>query len=163
MTRLTRSRRLSSAYSLMDELMASATEPMPEAMQSFQMTRIYAGLHAIETAPAPSVDDWRVVSDAINMTETLVSEMRICEDGSGLLDDAVTAMGKAGMRHLAGANIRLDARGIQAVRAIVEDYMQLLAALPHRTMIRCHRLTEKRIMEIYSGHKKSSDVSIVSV
>jgi uncharacterized protein YyaL (SSP411 family) len=124
---------------------------------------MYEGLAAMEKAPSPTTDDWRVVSDAINLMETLVLEMKVCEDARGLLMDAVTALAMAGKRNLAGGAIRLDGAGIQAVRAILEDYAALLNALPARTMIRCHRLTERRIHELMDGKKKPHDVEIVKV
>jgi hypothetical protein len=124
---------------------------------------MYEGLAAMEKAPSPTTDDWRVVSDAINLMETLVLEMKVCEDARGLLMDAVTALAMAGKRNLAGGVIRMDGAGIQAVRAILEDYAALLNALPARTMIRCHRLTERRIHELMDGKKKPHDVEIVKV
>ena len=163
MSRVARKKRITAAYSLMDELMASSTNPMPEKMQVYQMTKIYEALNSLETAPVATVEDWRLVSDAVNMLETLVTEMQVCEDSSGLLDDAVNAMAKAGIRHLAGASLRLDAAGIQAARSVVEDYGLMLATLPHRTMVKCHRLTEKRIMEICSGNRKAHDVTVVNL
>ncbi len=143
--------------------MASPTEPMPDAHRRHQLTRMYEGLAAMEKAPTPTTDDWRVVSDAINLMETLLLEMKVCEDASGLLMDAVTALAMAGKRNLAGGAIRLDGAGIQAVRAILEDYATLLNVLPARTMIRCHRLTEQRIHELMDGKKKPHDVEIVKV
>lgn len=143
--------------------MASPTEPMPDAHRRHQLTRMYEGLAAMEKAPSPTTDDWRVVSDAINLMETLLLEMKVCEDASGLLMDAVTALAMAGKRNLAGGAIRLDGAGIQAVRAILEDYATLLNVLPARTMIRCHRLTERRIHELMDGKKKPHDVEIVKV
>ena len=62
-------------YTVFDELLASPTEPMPQAYRTHQLTRMYEGLHSLETADQPSTDDWRVVSDAVNMLETLVVEM----------------------------------------------------------------------------------------
>lgn len=117
----------------------------------------------MEKAASPTTDDWRVVSDAVNLMETLVLEMKVCEDARGLLMDAVTALATAGKRNLAGGAIRLDGAGIQAVRAILEDYAALLNVLPARTMIRCHRLTERRIHELMDGKKKPHDVEIVAV
>jgi hypothetical protein len=124
---------------------------------------MYEGLAAMEKAPSPTTDDWRVVSDAINLMETLLLEMKVCEDASGLLMDAVTALAMAGKRNLAGGAIRLEGAGIQAVRAILEDYATLLNVLPARTMIRCHRLTEQRIHELMDNKKKPHDVEIVKV
>ena len=147
-------------YSILDEMMASPTEPLPVAYRTHQLTRMYEGLNAIETAPAPTTDDWRVVSDAVNLMETLVVEMKVCEDAGGLLMDAITALAVAGKRNMAGGTIRMDGTGIQAVRAILSDYAELLDVLPARVMIRCHRLTEKRLHDLLDGKRRPHDVEI---
>jgi hypothetical protein len=147
-------------YSMLDEMMASPTEPLAQEKRQYQLLRMYEGLRALEIAPEPSTEDWRVVSDAVNLMETLILEMKICEDTSGLLMDAITAMAKAGQRNLAGGAIRLDGPGIQAVRAVLRDYAELVEVLPARTMVRCHRLTEKRILNILQGKLRPHDVEI---
>ena len=149
-------------YTVFDELLASPTEPMPVEYRTHQLTRMYEGLHSLEKADEPSTEDWRVVSDAVNMLETLVVEMKVCDDDSGLLMDAVRAMAVAGQRHKReGKPIRLDGPGIQAVRAVLASYAELLEVLPSRTMYRCHRLTEKRIHAILDGRTRPHDVEIV--
>jgi hypothetical protein len=150
-------------YTIFDEMMASPTEPLPAEYRRHQLTRMYEGLAAMEKGESPTTDDWRVVSDAVNLMETLVVEMKVCEDASSLLMDAITALAMAGKRNLAGAAIRLDGAGIQAVRAVLEDYAGLLDVLPARTMIRCHRLTEKRLHELLDGKRKPHDVEITSI
>lgn len=149
-------------YTHWDELMASASEPLPQEQRTYQLTRMYQGLHALETAAEPDKEDWRVVSDAVNMLETLVVEMQVCEDASGLLMDAIRGLAVAGQRHKReGKPIRLDGTGIQAVRTVLANYGELLDMLPARTMIRCHRLTEKRIHAILDGRKQPHDVEVV--
>jgi hypothetical protein len=150
-------------YSIIDEMMASPTEPLPAEYRRHQLTRMYEGLAAMEKAPSPTTDDWRVVSDAVNLMETLIEDMKVCEDGSGLLMDAITAMAMAGRRNTAGGAIRLDGAGIQAVRAILEDYAALLDVLPARVMIRCHRLTETRLHELMDGKRKPHDVEVTAI
>lgn len=150
-------------YTLLDEIAASPTAPIPDKIRISQLTRMWDGLASIETNPSPSTNDWRVLSDAVNLMETLV-DMGEVEDGSGLLHDAVAALAEAGKRHMQhGHPIRLDAKGIQAVRAVLEDYSYVLEHLPARTMIRCHRATEKRIREILTGKKKPHDVEVLSL
>lgn len=151
-----------STYTLLQEMTASTTEPMPEGLRRHQLTRMWNGLANLEQAPAPSTDDWRVCSDAVNLMETLV-EMNVVEDASGLLLDAVEALANAGVRHMAGKALRLDAIGIITVRAVLEDYAEVLEVLPARTMVRCHRLTEKRIRAIQAGKGKAHDVEIVRI
>jgi mRNA-degrading endonuclease YafQ of YafQ-DinJ toxin-antitoxin module len=149
-------------YTVFDELLASPTEPMQVEYRTHQLTRMYEGLHSLEKADEPSTEDWRVVSDAVNMLETLVVEMKVCEDDSGLLMDAVRALAVAGQRHKReGKPIRLDGPGIQAVRAVLASYAELLEMLPARTMYRCHRLTEKRIHAILDGRTRPHDIEIV--
>jgi len=159
-------------YTLFDVVLASPSQPLAEHLQRHQLTRMHGGLESMEKAPVPTTDDWRVVSDAVNLMETLVNNgpWFDCDcdpveitDASGLLQDAVTAMAMAGKRHRAGGNIRLDGAGIQAVRAVLEDYRDLLEVLPARTMIKAHRETERRIHEILAGKKKPHDVEIMDL
>ena len=150
-------------YTLLDEMTASPTEPLPQAWRTHQLTKMYQGLHQLEQGENPQPNDWRLVSDAINLVETLVQEMKVCEDSSGLLMDAITAMASAGRRSKEGKALRLDGAGIQAVRAIMSDYAELLDVLPARAMIRCHRLTERRIHDMLDGKRKPHDVEIMDL
>ena len=149
-------------YTLMDELMASSTQPIPSRSRLHQLTVMHDGLANIEKADKPTTNDWRVVSDAVNLMETLV-EMCVVEDNSGLLMDAVTALANAGRRHRGGGQIRLDGPGIQAVRAVLEDYAAVLEAIDHRTIVRCHRKTEKRLRDILAGRARPHDVEVMDL
>ena len=149
-------------YTQWDLLLASPTEPMPEAKRTHQLTRMWGGLAAIERGAQPSTDDWRVCSDAVNLMESLVTAGWV-EDAQGLLADAVQALAQAGRRHLAGHPIRLDAAGIQAVRAVLEDYAAALEQIDHRSMLYAHRMTEARIREIHAGHRRPHDVEVMAL
>lgn len=161
-------------YSILTELSASPTEPMSFYRRSYQLTRMWQGLTAIERAPEPSKDDWRVCSDAVNLMETLITanhgywldcdgEVVQVEDSQGLLQDAITALALAGRRNLNGGPIRLDGKGLVAVRGILEDYATILETLPERTLIKAHRLTEKRIREILRGKTQPHDIEIIDL
>lgn len=152
-------RRRVMTYSLLDEITASPANPMQESKRAHQLTRMWQGLRAIETAKNPEKQDWQVCADAVNLMETLVLMGEIT-DYNGLIDDGVKALALAGKRSLNGANIRLDALGIQTVRAILEDYSFAIQNIPERTIIRCHRLTEKRMIEILNGKRKEHDIVI---
>lgn len=150
-------------YTLLDVLRASPDRPMPEATRTSQLSRMWAGLAALELDPAPSTNDWRVCSDAVNLLETLV-DMGVCQDQHGLLRDAVSALAIAGARHLEhGHPIRLSGAGMQAVRAVLEDYAAALEGISHRTAIEAHRRTERRIHEIHSGKRRPHDVEILAL
>lgn len=149
-------------YTLMGEMMASPTNPLPEFWRNEQVRRMREGLQSIESGANPTPNDWRLCSDAVNLMETLVIQ-GIAEDTTGLLVDAVNALGRAGDRHMKGSALRLSGAGIQAVRAVMEDYAEMLAILPARTMYRCHRATERRIHEIMAGRSQLHDVAIMAI
>lgn len=146
-------------YTMWDAMLASPTEPMPLTNRTYQLTRMWNGLAGLETSPEPTRDDWAVCSDAVNLMETLIEGGRVA-DTNNLLFDAMKALAEAGQRSFAGHPIRLDGAGIQAVRAILEDYAMVLEGLPHRTMIHCHRLTEKRLQKIMAGKSQPHDIII---
>ena len=152
-------------YTLLDVLQASATQPLPQAKRTHQLTRMWQGLRALELDAAPTPDDWRVVSDAVNLLETMVVDMRVAEDASGLLPDAVRAMAIAGARHVdEGKRLGLGGADIITLRAVLEDYAEMLGTLPHRTAIRAHRLTERRVWDVLDGKDtRAGDVRVVGV
>lgn len=141
-------------YSLIDVMMASTTAPLAPANHAHQLGKIWAGVAEIESAATPSADAWRVCSDAVNLVETLVlhgpwpdcdGDLVEIEDASGLLSDAIKALVRAGKSLMAGQPAALCAADLVALRGVVQDYSDLAAALPARTMLRCHRATERRL------------------
>ncbi|PKO71092.1 MAG: hypothetical protein CVU23_06195 [Betaproteobacteria bacterium HGW-Betaproteobacteria-17] len=163
MSRRKRSPAHAYTYSMVDELLASPTEPMPVAKRTLQLSRMWEGLVAIETGAEPKAVDWRYCSDAVNLLETLVREMHVAEDTTGLLQDAITALAHAGQRHFTHGTIRLDGPGMRAVRMVLESYADLIEQLPERTVVRAHRLTERRIFQINSGQGRQHDVQVVAL
>lgn len=160
---MTRNRFAPKTYTLVDELLASPRLPLPDKSRLHQLTVMWQGLANLETGANPTNNDWRVVSDAVNLMETFVNDMAICEDRTGLLQDAVTALAMAGKRKVAGGALRLDGPGIQAVRAVLENYADLLDVLPHRTVVRCHRMTERRMLKIMHGIRQAHDVEVMAL
>lgn len=148
-------------YTLMHEISASPTEPLPQEWRTHQLTNMWDGLRDLEQHPNPDTSAWRVCSDAVNLMETLI-ELGEVEDAQGLLMDAITALAEAGKRHRAGGPLRLSGPGMQAVRAVLEDYAEVIAVLSARTMIRAHRKTEQRIHDILAGRRQPHDVEVVT-
>lgn len=145
-------------YSFLDEIMASPTEPMPQAKRVHHLTIMWQGLAAMEAGIDATPNDWRLCSDAVNLMEMLMAPSEKWLDCSGqevtfidehgLLNQAIAALAKSGVRHREGQPLHLDGENAQAVRGILESYSDAVEALPHRTMIRCHRKTEIRIQTL---------------
>ena len=146
-------------YSMMDALMASPTEPLPIERRMYQLQAMWDAMENLEKAEKPTIRDWELVSDAVNMMEAL-RDMGVVQDPDQAIEDAVQAMGKAGMRSLDGKNIRLDGPAINLMRGILEDYCEAIGALPARTIISAHRYAEKRIQALLKGKKRKTDVLV---
>ena len=149
-------------YSLIDEIMASATEPLPAAKRMYQVDVMLAGLDDLERGATPRKESWANCADCVNLLETLVV-MNEVADERGLLADAVQALAEAGIRNKQGMALRLSGPGIQAVRAVLEDYAEVIAALPARVMIKAYRRTEARLLAIQRGRVQAHDVAIVAL
>lgn len=149
-------------YSFLDELMASPMDPMPEAKRLHQLTRMYQGLRALELDATPTTEDWRVCSDAVNLLETLILQGHM-QDVDNLLPDATHAMAMAGKRHIQGQRLGLSGDGMQAIRQCLDNYAEALGALSARDIIKAHRATERRILDMRAGKKMAHDVEVISI
>ena len=147
------------SYSHWDVLMASGTEPIPPAKQQWQLLKMYEGLRSLEQAENPTFHDWIACSDAVNMMETL-TEMGACSDTSGLLDDAMKALASAAERYKTHKVLSLTDDGIEAIRAVLEDYAEAIKIIPARTILQCHRTTETRIQNLLDGKGKEHDIVV---
>jgi uncharacterized protein YyaL (SSP411 family) len=146
-------------YSHWDALLASSTEPISAERQQWQLLRMYEGLRSLEQSENPTFHDWVVCSDAVNMLETF-TELGICQDTSGLLEDAVQALAAAGEQYKTRKVLRLTGPGIAAIRAVLEDYAEAIKVIPARTMLQCHRITEGRIHALLDGKGEEHDVLV---
>ena len=144
-------------YSLMDELMASPSSPIPEAKRVYQLQRMRQSLHFIIYNDKPTSHDWSVVSDSINLLETLITD-GVAADNDGLIDEAIEAMVCASVAMKSKTKVELSDSQTNAIRAVLEDYEMCLNELPARQIIRTHRRTEKRLLEIKRGKRQPQDV-----
>ena len=146
-------------YSVMDAMMASPDHPMKAQRRDYQMMIIRTSLASIERAKNPTTDDWKIISQAINMMEMLV-EMGFAKDEDGLIKDAIDAMASSAQRYKDKKVMRFSGNEMKVIRGIIDDYQTMIENLDERTMIHCHRKTEMRLQEILSGKKRPTDVRI---
>lgn len=153
-------------HSLMDVMLASTTQPLSAEKRADQLGKIWAGVAAIEGTTVPSTDAWRLCSDAVNLVETLVihgpwpdcdGDWVEIQDASGLLTDAIAALVRAGERLALNLPAALSPADAAALRGVVQDYSDLADTLPARTLLRCHRATERRLHAALEKTKRLPD------
>lgn len=142
-------------YSLWDELRADPVQPLAIQDRINTVGKMADSMAALKLDPCPPVEDWRRLSDMVNMVHTLV-DMGEMVDSQALLADVFEAMVKASDRYKAGQPLRFDGPGVQAMDALFQDFSTAVSVLPARTMIRCHRLTVKRLQAVRKGQQKVS-------
>jgi hypothetical protein len=148
-------------YTVMDAMLASPERPMKEERRQYQLMVIRTALYSIERAENPSVEDWKIISQAINMMEMLV-EMGFAKDEDGLIQDAIDSMAKAAQRYKDKNVMRFTGSEMNVIRGIVDDYQTMIENLDERTMIHCHRKTEMRLQDILKGKARPTDVRITA-
>ena len=143
-------------FTLLDELQASSTLPVPEHRLNGHLIRVHEGLMSLERDAVPPLDAWRELSDAVNILESLV-DMGIVSDDDQQIIDAKNAMGHAGARHQETGVMRLTGEGIQILRGLLEDYGTVVQALTERQFISACRRTERRVRQILRGVVRPGD------
>lgn len=139
-------------YSVMDALLASPENPLPEHKRERQLVMMFEALNNLEKAPEPTRQDWERVNDVVLLMDALLG-MKVVQDPDGLIGDAADALGKASERAVNDKPIRLDGPGLQSVRNILTDYAEVLSALPARTMIQAHRKAEHAAAKLMKRRK----------
>ena len=148
-------------YSVMDAMLSSPDKPMKKERRQYQLMVINTALYSIERAESPTTEDWKIISQAINMMEMLV-EMGFANDEDGLIQDAIESMAKAAQRYKDKNVMRFTGSEMKVIRGIIEDYQTMIENLDERTMIHCHRKTEMRLQDILNGKKRPNDVRITA-
>ena len=149
-------RRIKTHYSLVDEIMASPVEPINESLRAGYLRRMWTAYGSL-AGIKPSYEAADVCVDAVAIVELLIAT-GLAEDSQGLLDDAKRAIGQSVRNYPAGPAVELTPEGAFAVQSVLEDYGDLMAQLPARTMIHCHRKVESsRIAAVKkaAGHAKN--------
>ena len=141
-------------YTHFDELLANPVNPFPVEKQTYFLTRIYEALDAITAEP--DIENWRTLADVINLLTTLVEDMDVLEDSEKIIQQAKDVIRQA----FESGNRSLSAIDSGIIHALVESLEEAVQTLPARTVIRAHRLTEKRVQSILNGHRQHGDIVI---
>lgn len=145
------------SFTLVDEMMASPVRPMPAADAADRVRDARSHLASLTHGAEPTTMDWKVCATVGNLIEIML-EFGLIQDDDGLLANAQRVL-KDVAEHAITHNVapRLVGAEVQFVEAIVDAYEHVLAELPHRTMLRVFRETDKRMRMVKLGHVRAGD------
>jgi len=147
-------------YTHFHEMFADPVEPLSQDKRTSYLIKIYEGLDALDNMMHPEDHHWQHVADAVNMLTTLVTEMEVMEDPTGVIRDANKTLHDAWKREQSLGYNTLDELEVESLRTAVAEYAAVIETLPERAMVRCHRLTEKRMHRVLNGERTKEDIII---
>ena len=146
---------------MLDELLASPTDPAPEV----HTQRIAAARAAVASMRSPetaSITSWSLCCMVGNILETMLQHGLVA-DPDGLLQDGFDALKRATQATRApGGPVVLPAADFPAVEGMVEDWATLIATAPARAVIRAFRATDRRIRDIEAGRLQPHDYTVTT-
>lgn len=139
-------------YSHYDELFADPINPLSRNKLTLYSTIIYESVDAIESCMATD-SHWQILSDVINMLTTFKDE--------GLIEDNGVIENTKMLIYNTYKDSKLFSQDdMKNINSIVNNYINLISDMPERNMVKCHRITEKRIHSILNGKKTANDLII---
>lgn len=136
------------AYSMAQELSASEVQPLHRRKREPMVMAVADAVQAVGYG-TPTVEHWRRLTDAANLSETLLAQGVFNDpDAQSLFADAVAAVVDLGRKHGHGQAMRLPAAQLAHLVEFGEAYAQVLELIPARTYIHAHRATERRLREL---------------
>lgn len=150
-------------FTLVDEMLASPTEPWPESEFAARVMAARASLERLQV-PRPATafgSDWAVLTMVGNLVTVLLERGHIA-DPDGLLADARAALQAPLERYTDRAGLlSISAAEARVVGFVIDDWDEVMRGLPARTMVRACRECERRVAAIDNGRPlRTTDVSV---
>lgn len=135
----------SHAYTLLDEMAASPTEPLPASLREARIKDARFNLDELIHGLTPTSYNWKVLATVGNVLEVMLELKMIQDPGEALLAAQRTLRDAAEYALDHGVAPRLAGAEIEPIATLLNAYEEVLEALPHRDLIRVLRETEKRM------------------
>lgn len=162
---------LETRYTTLDEILASATQPMPAKLQDHHLGSILSSFAAIRAGATPGMADVQAMGDCVNLLDSLSRiEFRDADGEVGslslpgdLLPRGVQAVAGLAMRVKAGKPVRFTGEEQGIMLELIDTYREVVATVPHRAMVRAWRQTMKDAQNARRGKLRGENVTVVEV
>lgn len=135
--------------------------PMRRTARDKLMATLHAALEQVVKGSTAGTEEWRDLSDAINVVESLIDLGKLTQDARPIVEEAVGSMVRAAKRIKEGRQMRFDAQGLDAIRQVLVMYEQCACLLIAAEFEKAIKETIRRRNAIVSG--KPAGVQVVSV
>ena len=146
---------------MLDELLASPTDPAPE-VHTQRIAAARAAAASMRSPETASITAWSLCCMVGNILETMLQHGLVA-DPDGLLQDGFDALKRATEATRApGDPVILPPADFPVVEAMVEDWAAVMVAMPARDIIRAFRATDRRIRDIEAGRTAGCKTAAVT-
>lgn len=158
-------------YTVMDELLASPTQPLHRNQQGHHLGIITRAFESVQKGERPALNDVMHIGDCVNMLDT-IANMRFNERGTEYEQiefsentrcEASNAVARCVIRGREAGIYRFDAPGLAVIREVIEFYTDLIETIPARVFIKAHRKNVKDCADAVAGKLNRENIQLVQV
>lgn len=147
-------------FTMVDELLASPTEPAPRDVHAVRISLAREALQLLRSPETATVTAWSICCMVGNCTETMLRQGLVA-DPDGLLQDAFDALKRAACAVRKPEDpISIPPADFAAVDGMIEDWVAILEQAAARDVVRAFRATDRRIREIEAGRTAPDDYAV---
>ena len=143
-------------------MMASPTEPMPDAERKLLIAIYRACLDRLLIADNTITEDWNHVNFAVNLVQAM-AENGYAEYSNDMLEVRRHLRVALQQFYRDGKPIRITPEGFQSVDAMLSALDEVMQQLSHRQTLKLMAYTVKRENEMRRGKSRPGDVTIASL
>lgn len=130
-----------STYTLLEELHASRTEPLPAAACQQRAMVARLSLESMRNGLARG-EDWEVIAVVCNIFEVMLRERMVVDPG-GLVQQCARVLIDGLELIRSGTPVMLQPKEYQLLQWLVTDWEECMCAANARTVMRAFRLTDE--------------------
>lgn len=145
----------------MGALLASKTEPIDSSRRTVMNAHLSAALENLRTAPHPTLESWRDLSDMLNFLQSL-SELGWAEDGASIevINETMAALEQASIAYTTHGKLRLTASSLCQLQDSLEQFKEITVQLSAHSYWLAVKATRTRVFKILRGAKRPGDVVV---
>jgi len=149
----------------------SNKQPLAEIVRNLHIGFIQACVDNLQDGLGDLKDNWRALSDVVNMSETFVTHnggiWKGCNfkpvtlaDDDGLIEEGMRALAEYGKQFRGDEILPLSDEGAERIRDLLECYSEIIGLLPHSEVEKCRNITQTRLKQLLRGKRSEHDIVI---
>ena len=147
-------------YAAFNILMASRIEPMPEKAMTTYLNVIDTSVERLRSDEGGTLQDWYVLSDAINLIDVFHQWEWVPAETAPLLKQAAQALINAGIEIGKTKKLRLEGDNLKHIRHFLDDYEELIAGVSARSFMVAANKMAKELWDVRHGKKVDGVIEV---